>query len=127
MNQTRENTTQSVKRKRGRPPKQTVTEKALEPISAETESAISAGKPPTIPELSDPAGGECKEADKGEIFDSIEFTSGENSLKIRFWKLKSGRNFSLKFYLNEQEIRPATFIGYANASSYWGLLKNTLR
>lgn len=55
--------------------------------------------------------------------DSIEFTNGKNTLKIVLSK-KHNRMYRVQVFLNNtMEIRPATYTGYAPASTFWGFLK----
>jgi hypothetical protein len=55
--------------------------------------------------------------------DSIEFVNGKNTLKIVLSK-KHNRMYRVQVYLNNtMEIRPATYTGYAPASTFWGFLK----
>jgi hypothetical protein len=55
--------------------------------------------------------------------DSIEFTNGKNTLKIVLSK-RHNRMYRVQVYLNStMEIRPATYTGYAPASTFWGFLK----
>jgi hypothetical protein len=55
--------------------------------------------------------------------DSIEFVNGKNTLKIVLSK-KHNRMYRVQVYLNNtMEIRPATYTGFAPASTFWGFLK----
>lgn len=55
--------------------------------------------------------------------DAIEFTNGKNTLKIVLSK-KHNRMYRVQVFLNNtMEIRPATYTGYAPASTFWGFLK----
>ena len=69
-----------------------------------------------------------KEAPKdGDIIDSIEFRNGSNVLKIVF-KKQHNRSFRIQAFLNETtEIRPVTYTGSSTASSFWNLLKGSLK
>lgn len=64
---------------------------------------------------------------EGEIIDSIEFKNGSNVLKIVF-KKQHNRSFRIQAFLNETtEIRPVTYTGSSTASSFWSLLKGSLK
>ena len=55
--------------------------------------------------------------------DSIEFVNGKNTLKIVLSK-RHNRMYRVQVFLNNtMEIRPATYSGYAPASTFWGFLK----
>jgi hypothetical protein len=68
-----------------------------------------------------------EEPKEGEIIDSIEFKNGSNVLKIVF-KKQHNRSFRIQAFLNETtEIRPVTYTGSSTASSFWNLLKGSLK
>jgi len=55
--------------------------------------------------------------------EAIEFTNGKNKLKILLSK-KHNRMYRVQIFLNDSvEIRPATYTGFAPASTFWGFLK----
>jgi hypothetical protein len=68
-----------------------------------------------------------EEVSEGEIIDSIEFKKGSNTLKIVF-KKQHNRSFRIQIFMNEEtEIRPVTYTGSSTASSFWNLLKGSLK
>ncbi len=61
------------------------------------------------------------------LIETMDFTSGENKLSIRFSK-KNNRMFRIQIFLNdENEIRPVTYNGSSTAYGFWNLLKKSLK
>ena len=64
---------------------------------------------------------------EGEVIDCIEFKNGSNVLKIVF-KKQHNRSFRIQAFLNEStEIRPVTYTGSHTATTFWNLLKGSLK
>lgn len=70
---------------------------------------------------------EPKEKIQDVIIDSIDFENGLNKLSIRFSK-KQNRMYRIQIFLNEEiEIRNVTYTGTSTGTSFWNLLKGSLK
>lgn len=70
------------------------------------------------------AGGE-KIPDK--IIEEIKFPLGENVLSLRL-SIKENRAYRIQVFLNEDfEIRPTTYPGLSTGTSFWKLLKGSMK
>jgi len=67
------------------------------------------------------------QADELKFVDQMEFSNGENKLKILL-RQKKNRVYRMQIFLNNtQEIRPLTYNGSATAMTFWELLKGSLK